>query len=142
MQLLIRIYYHCLVVHELPHCSMWRSFQHASFARCHFVLSVWKWGAKNVTNMLQIYPWTTCKKFQKPFVSSICRFIEVRPVRWPRSGQSMDFLNNREIPDHLNQGVFSFVKIIFVWSFLKDADFVMFSVIFFSIKFEYISWNY
>ena len=32
--------------------------------------------------------------------------------------------------------------IIFVWTFFKSENFVMFSVDFFSVKFEHVSWNY
>ena len=38
--------------------------------------------------------------------------------------------------------MFPLTMIIFAWIVFKDGKFVIFSVDFFSVKVEYISWNY
>ena len=126
----------------------WLPLQHASCALpLRFVFPVWKWGAKMPKNTANLFV-NNLRTFRKFTVSSISHLDlgDIKEV-WHK-----DWKMSLYIPGQVRAGFcwitkkskiiqlkIFFTRIIFVWTFFKDANFVIFSADFLIVKFERIS---
>ena len=108
------------------HCSM-------LYLPCYFVFPVLKWCAKMTQNVKtwQIYPWTTCKSFKSLLLHCFPVLVKDEPI-WNQTSQSKLF------------SIAEKSQVIWIWFgfFFTDANIVVLSVDFFSVKFQYILRNY
>ena len=129
----------------------WRSLQHASCALpllffFPFENRVPKW-PKNEVNSFVNNLVTTCEIFENllfhqfPILMVISRKCDIKIEKWDyitgqvRAGFCWITKKSKII---LQLKIF-FTRIIFVWTFFKDANFVIFSADFLIVKFERIS---
>ena len=124
------------------HCSMLH-------VPCHLLLSFLPFenGCQNAIKTGKIYLWTTCESFENLLfhqfpVLVISRKCDKEFEKWAlnKSGQVRSFKSDHSAGSF--NRIFLFTMVIFVWIFFKDANSVILSVDFFSVKFEYILWNY
>ena len=125
----------------------WRPLQHASCAlSLRFIFPVWKWDATKNTAYLFV---NNLQKFRKFTVSSISRFGDIKEV-WYKAGK-MSLYKPGQVKvcfswitekSQITELKITFHDDNFRVDFFQRHKFVIFSVDFFSVKCEHISWNY
>ena len=126
----------------------WRPLQHASMCLVtSFRFSRLKMGCQNETKNAKNLFGTTGESFENLLfhqfpVLVISRKCDKEFEKWAlnKSGQVRSFKSDHSAGSF--NRIFLFTMVIFVWIFFKDANSVILSVDFFSLKFEYILWNY